>query len=351
MTENSEGAQPTRVVPIFESNETTDESGNEHKSKKTSENTSDDANDINSTASAQSTRQRYYPIPENLDLGKVKEWYERYKTVSGGDLLEEGKAHPILREIESDVLEEHAIQERIAEFSNQIRVTNGICDECQHLLDDWPLQFSDPEEDTEGDTEGNTEEDTEEDFEEDVEEDIDEEIDEDIDEDIEEEDIEEEDIEEDIDEDIDEDIEKDSDDYTEEDAASEAYSTSHKTVTTRLRACHTLIMEAAMRKGCKFCALIVQDLRRRGVWISMRKTEIRIESIDEKETASLSTDRWMSERIGGQMLCVDFPGKETYDTFGHARHNDTCVITLIKEIGKCSSKRYRPLLMYHSRCR
>jgi hypothetical protein len=74
------------------------------------------------------------------------------------------------------------------------------------------------------------------------------------------------------------------------------------------RECHTLLLEAAARKGCRFCAFLVQMIRDSGLLETIRKIEVRLlQGLDEKAMASLSVQNWGQNTA--QLLWVNFPGK------------------------------------------
>lgn len=73
------------------------------------------------------------------------------------------------------------------------------------------------------------------------------------------------------------------------------------------RDCHTLILEAASRKGCKMCGLIVQKMKDYNTLTTFRKLEARLLWLDVQKTASLSVQN--SETHSVQILWVNHPGK------------------------------------------
>jgi hypothetical protein len=76
------------------------------------------------------------------------------------------------------------------------------------------------------------------------------------------------------------------------------------------RTCHTLVLEAAARQGCKFCAFLMQMLRDAEVLDTFRRVEARLCGVgDEEMSASLSLQNW--GRNTSQLLWVNFPGKVT----------------------------------------
>jgi hypothetical protein len=78
------------------------------------------------------------------------------------------------------------------------------------------------------------------------------------------------------------------------------------------RECHTLVLEAAARRGCKFCAFVVQMIRDAGLLETFRRLEARMlwlgdEEEKEMEKASLSVQNWGMNTA--QLLWVNYPGK------------------------------------------
>lgn len=73
------------------------------------------------------------------------------------------------------------------------------------------------------------------------------------------------------------------------------------------RDCHTLVLEAAGRKGCKMCGFIVQQMKDCESLEIFRRLEVRLEYLDAKETASLSVQNWAQN--SSQLLWINFPGK------------------------------------------
>ncbi|KAF1849039.1 HET-domain-containing protein [Cucurbitaria berberidis CBS 394.84] len=71
--------------------------------------------------------------------------------------------------------------------------------------------------------------------------------------------------------------------------------------------CHSLVLEAAARNGCRFCAFVMQVMRDAKVLEIFRKIEARLEYLDDKAMASLSVQNW--GRNSSQLLWINFPGK------------------------------------------
>ncbi|CAO2654064.1 Nn.00g107970.m01.CDS01 [Neocucurbitaria sp. VM-36] len=71
--------------------------------------------------------------------------------------------------------------------------------------------------------------------------------------------------------------------------------------------CHTLVLEAAARNGCRFCAFVVQVMRDAEVLDTFRKVEARLVYLDDRAMASLSLQNWGIN--SSQLLWVNFPGK------------------------------------------
>jgi hypothetical protein len=73
------------------------------------------------------------------------------------------------------------------------------------------------------------------------------------------------------------------------------------------RECHTLLLEAAARKGCKFCAFLVQMIRDAELLETIRKIEIRLQRLEKEGMASLSVQNWGQNTA--QLLWVNYRGK------------------------------------------
>jgi hypothetical protein len=73
------------------------------------------------------------------------------------------------------------------------------------------------------------------------------------------------------------------------------------------REVHTLVLEAAARKGCKFCGFLLQMLRDFDVLDTFRKVEGRLAALGSVETASLSVQNWGTN--AAQLLWLSLPGK------------------------------------------
>ncbi|OAL44083.1 HET-domain-containing protein [Pyrenochaeta sp. DS3sAY3a] len=73
------------------------------------------------------------------------------------------------------------------------------------------------------------------------------------------------------------------------------------------RDCHTLILEAASRRGCKMCGLIVQLMKDYDTLDTFRKLEARLRWLDVQKTAPLSVQN--SGTSSGQIIWVNYPGK------------------------------------------
>jgi hypothetical protein len=73
------------------------------------------------------------------------------------------------------------------------------------------------------------------------------------------------------------------------------------------RECHTLLLEAAARRGCKFCAFLVQMIRDAGLLETFRRLETRMQWLGEEAMASLSLQNWGINTA--QILWVNYPGK------------------------------------------
>ena len=70
---------------------------------------------------------------------------------------------------------------------------------------------------------------------------------------------------------------------------------------------HTLLLEAAARRGCKFCAFLVQMIRDADLLETFRRLEARMQCLGEEEMASLSLQNWGINTA--QILWVNYPGK------------------------------------------
>jgi hypothetical protein len=73
------------------------------------------------------------------------------------------------------------------------------------------------------------------------------------------------------------------------------------------RSLDTKEIEAATRKGCKFCAFLRYRLRVTGRLDIFRKLEARLRTLGDSGTASLSIQTWGSGDT--LLLWVNFPGK------------------------------------------
>jgi hypothetical protein len=71
--------------------------------------------------------------------------------------------------------------------------------------------------------------------------------------------------------------------------------------------CHTLVLEAAARNGCRFCGFVVQIMRDAGLLETVRGIEARLEYLDDKAMASLSLQNWGTN--SAQLLWINLPGK------------------------------------------
>jgi hypothetical protein len=79
------------------------------------------------------------------------------------------------------------------------------------------------------------------------------------------------------------------------------------------RECQTLLLEGAARKGCKFCAFLIQMIRDAGLLDTFRRIEARMVWLGDAgiekgtEKASLSVQNWGMNTA--QILWVNYPGK------------------------------------------
>lgn len=73
------------------------------------------------------------------------------------------------------------------------------------------------------------------------------------------------------------------------------------------RSLHTLVMEAAAQKGCRFCAFLLQTLRDAEALVTFRRLELRLLALGDEATASLSVQNWGTN--SSQLLWINLPGK------------------------------------------
>jgi len=73
------------------------------------------------------------------------------------------------------------------------------------------------------------------------------------------------------------------------------------------RDCHTLVLEASSRLGCKMCAFLLQAMKDCELLYTFRRIEARLKYLGAKDTASLSIQNWGEN--SSQLLWVNFPGK------------------------------------------
>lgn len=73
------------------------------------------------------------------------------------------------------------------------------------------------------------------------------------------------------------------------------------------RRCHTLMLEAAARNECRFCMLLVQQLRDAQLLDLMRRIEACVDLLGEPARASLSLQNWGQN--ADQLMWVNWPGK------------------------------------------
>ena len=174
--------------------------------------------------------------PEALGLQELGTWYEEYMAADADTLNPESTT---ISEVESDDLDEDAVEACILELAQEIRVKVGFCKDCQDLFDDWP-DLSDPEVRC---------------------------------------------------------------------SATGQYcpGTGADWKHTVARNCHSLVLEAASRKGCKMCTLLVQVMAECMVLNTFRKIEARLAYLGATQTASLSVQNWSAG--SNQTLWVNYPGK------------------------------------------
>jgi hypothetical protein len=73
------------------------------------------------------------------------------------------------------------------------------------------------------------------------------------------------------------------------------------------RDCHTLILEASVRNGCRFCAFLMQMLRDAEGLETFRKLERRLTILGDEAMASLSVQNWGENT--SQLLWINLSGK------------------------------------------
>lgn len=84
-----------------------------------------------------------------------------------------------------------------------------------------------------------------------------------------------------------------------------------------LRDCHTLVVEAACRKGCRMCAFLLQTLKTGNVITAFRKIEARMAYLGIIQTATLAVQNWVYGP--SQMIWINLPGKSNgHCNFGTA---------------------------------
>ncbi|KAK7962918.1 HET-domain-containing protein [Apiospora aurea] len=71
-----------------------------------------------------------------LDAQSLREWYISYVAADGEEL---GLQDPLLRALSSDFLDTDSIEQRICDLAPGIRVEDGYCSTCRHMLGNWPL--------------------------------------------------------------------------------------------------------------------------------------------------------------------------------------------------------------------
>ncbi|KAF1959164.1 HET-domain-containing protein [Byssothecium circinans] len=181
------------------------------------------------------TNRKFYRHSIALDSQEVEDWHARYKAAGLWVLQLE---HPVIKEIQSDKLDDNALENCIAELSKDITIKNRFCTDCQHLFDNWPDR-DDPQ--VEGSTKG-------------------------------------------------------------------ANRSEHGIMWMHAieRKHHTLVMEAAARRGCRFCGFIIQMMRDGELLEIFRRVEARLEVVDDKAWSALSASGWNNY---AQPLGLSLPGK------------------------------------------
>jgi hypothetical protein len=77
-----------------------------------------------------------------LSSKQLQQWHKEYKAVPANQL---DSQYVVIQQIQSDKLDENAVERCIAELTADISVGNRFCDDCQHLFDHWHDLAGDPE--------------------------------------------------------------------------------------------------------------------------------------------------------------------------------------------------------------
>ena len=76
------------------------------------------------------------------------------------------------------------------------------------------------------------------------------------------------------------------------------------------RRCHTNGLEAAARKGCKFCKYLIQVLTDVSYLDIFRKIEVIIKRLGKDDACSLTIQKWA---FGSRILWLNYPGQVSRD--------------------------------------
>lgn len=112
------------------------------------------------------------------------------------------------------------------------------------------------------------------------------------------------------------------------------------------RDCHTLVLEAAGRKGCKMCAFLLQSLTDCDMVDTFRRIEVRMSQLGTMQTATLSVQNW---GFGpSQLLWVGLPGQP-----GSSCNGGTAIYTVqisepLSSFGKSVQMTLGALLIHQS---
>jgi hypothetical protein len=179
--------------------------------------------------------QKSFQKPVATSLEQLRKWHEEYKAAKD----QFSSQHAIVQEVQTDELDEEAIETCIAALAKEIPVTNGFCGDCQHLFHNWP-DLGDPNV---------------------------------------------------------------KDPKTKINWPGSGADWKH----TVAQECHTLVLEAAARNGCKFCAFLMQMLRDAELLQTFRRLEMRLGYLEDTAMATLSLQNWGMNT--SQLLWINLPGK------------------------------------------
>ncbi|KAI9710149.1 MAG: hypothetical protein M1820_002951 [Bogoriella megaspora] len=194
------------------------------------------------------------------DLQVLTDWYTEYMAAAC-DELSELKFLEIISSLKSDKLDETTIEERVRDVAAQINVSDGFCSECQNAFDHWPIPNLGSVTEVEiylklG-------------------------------------------------------LNKNLNPLTQPDSIAERdvlHKAGRQTAVARI--CRTIQVEASTRKGCRFCAFLLQHLTDTNLLDTFRKIEARLDALDVGSMISLLVTNW-GPRDGsvGQTLRFIEPGK------------------------------------------